>query len=74
MSHTPALSFAQADQVGTVWVRDEGLKRHVSDCVRSNGAWHSVRCKAESVDSFVSGRFVSTIVVAAGLLALSVSL
>lgn len=49
----------------------QSLQRHVRQCFRANGAWHSVRCKAETVDSFVGGRVVSMVVVAGSLLAAS---
>lgn len=50
----------------------DAIRRHLRDCSNANGVWHSVRCKAEAADSFLSGRFVSTIAIAGGLLALSV--
>lgn len=69
MSHSSTFSLVSAGPVG-VSMRDEGLDRHINECARAN-AWHTVRCTAESVDSFLSARFVSTIVAAAALLALS---
>lgn len=50
----------------------DAIVRHLRACSNANGVWHSVRCKAEAADSFLSGRFVSTIAIAGGLLALSV--
>lgn len=51
------------------------LERHVRQCLRANGAWHSVRYSAEKVGSFLSGRVVTLAVLVAGvLLALSVYL
>ena len=50
----------------------DAMQRHLRDCSNANGVWHSFRCKAEAADSFLSGRFVSTIAMAGGLLALSV--
>lgn len=72
MSNPSPLSFAanSAAQSHSFGYQD-GLQRHVSQCAKENGAWHSVRCKVETADAFMSGRFVSTIVVASGLLALS---
>lgn len=59
-----SLSYRSGDQ--------DGLQRHMRQCALANGAWHGLRCKAEAADSFMSGRFVSTIVAASVLLALSV--
>lgn len=49
-----------------------GLQRHLSECASANGALHGLRCKIEAADAFLGGRFISTVVFAAGLLAISV--
>lgn len=49
----------------------DGIQRHMRDCSDANGVWHSVRCTVEVADSLLSGRFVSTITLVGGLLALS---
>lgn len=50
----------------------DGILRHLNDCEKANGAWHSLRCKAEFADAFLSGRVVSMVTVAGGVLALCV--
>jgi hypothetical protein len=44
------------------------LERHVRQCLRANGAWHSVRYSAENVGTFLRGRVVTLAVLVAGLL------
>lgn len=51
----------------------QSLARHVQDCYQARGAWHGVRCQAEWLRSVLSGRVVSTVVAAAGLLAIGAS-
>ncbi len=72
MSSQTALSLTPSQVAGGPSMSEkEGLQRHLHECERANGAWHSVRCTAETVDAFMSGRFVSTVVVVSGLLAVS---
>lgn len=72
MSHPSTLSLLPDGARRATWSNDQdGLQRHMVQCARANGTWHRVRCAAEAADAFMSGRFVSTIVVASGLLALS---
>ncbi len=72
MSNSSILSFTANSSVQSHgYGYQDSLQRHVSQCARANGAWHSLRCTVESADAFMSGRFVSTIVVASGLLAVS---
>lgn len=72
MSTQSTLPSSQPRIPGTPWTLEtEGLERHLNECVRANGAWHGVRCTAETVDAFMNNRFVSTVVVASGLLAVS---
>ncbi len=61
-SGASAAAFAQESQ---------GLQRHLRQCGQANGTWHTVRCAGERVDDFLSGRVVSMVVVASGLLAVS---
>jgi len=56
----------------SVVVEHDSLRRYVCACDRANGAWHRVCCTAEALDAFLSGRSVSMVAVASGLLALSV--
>ena len=61
--HTDRRSFQPND--------NDGLQRHIRDCSHANGAWHSLRCKAEAADSFLGGRFISIVVVIGVVLAVS---
>ena len=73
MSQSSTLSLSSAETRSSPRPSDrDDLQRHMRQCALANGAWHGLRCKVEAADSFLSGRFVSTIVVASGLLALSV--
>lgn len=72
---SPSSTLSPSPAVGRFAPRSidqDGLQRHMHQCAQANGTWHSLRCKAEAIDGFLSGRFVSTLVVAIGLLALSV--
>jgi len=73
MTNSSHLSFSPPRTPGgSVAVEHDSLRRHVRACDRANGAWHRVRCTAEALDAFLSGRSISMVVVASGLLALSV--
>lgn len=60
----------RGDQCASGLSDPDGIQRHLRDCSDANGVWHGVRCTVEVADSLVSGRFVSTITIAGGLLAL----
>lgn len=72
MPHNATHALSQSPFLGIPGSESEDLERHVHQCVRANGAWHGVRCAAETVDAFMSGRFFCTVVVASGVLAASV--
>ena len=42
----------------------DALGAHVSRCNGSRGRWFSVRCAGDAVHDFVSGRFVTTLLIA----------
>ena len=72
MDNSSTLSLSSHSALGASFeVEHDSLCRHMRECDRANGAWHRVRCTAESLDAFLSGRSVSLVTVASGLLALS---
>ena len=47
------------------------LRDHLSVCSGQRGRWFTLRCAAEAMNGFVSGRFVTTLVMATLLIGAS---
>lgn len=47
------------------------LREHLSVCSGQRGRWFTLRCVAETMNGFVTGRFVTTLVMASLLIGAS---
>lgn len=48
------------------------LREHLGECHGLRGRWFTLHCIGETLDTFLSGRFVTTLVLATALIGASV--
>jgi hypothetical protein len=60
-----------ADAADTAPMELSELGAHVSRCNGSRGRWFALRCSVDAVHDFVAPRFVTTLVIVGGVVALA---